>query len=191
MNWDIVFFQWINELAENESLLGRSLTLSSAWGDVFFFLSLTAMLLHPNTRKAGVYGFAAAAAAVFASRFVSLFYYRDRPFVMEQFNALLYHIESNSFPSDHAAAAFGISVALRYCSKPLGRVYIGFAALVAFSRIWVGVHFPFDVAAGAAIGALAAAALCSAAAKHAWYERGAEALKAVLRREGKQPPMEG
>src|SRR5690606_3446538 len=115
--------------ANSETLYGRWITMSSAWGDVFFFVTLVVLLLIPAKRRAAIYGFAAAGASVFASRAVSLFYHRDRPFVSDEFQPLLYHIESNSFPSDHAAAAFGIAVMLLCFSKPLGWIYIGFAAL--------------------------------------------------------------
>jgi len=62
--------------------------------------------------------------------------------------------ESNSFPSGHSAsaAAFAVSVGdlLPAFRVPLRAA----AAVVAFSRVYTGVHYPTDIVAGAALGAL-------------------------------------
>ncbi|UFQ14289.1 MULTISPECIES: bifunctional phosphatase PAP2/diacylglycerol kinase family protein [Streptomyces] len=65
-----------------------------------------------------------------------------------------------SFPSGHAAsaAAFATGVALE--SPGYGAVVAPVAAAVAFSRVYVGVHYPGDVLAGIALGAAAAAVTC-------------------------------
>ncbi len=59
---------------------------------------------------------------------------------------------SASFPSGHAmnSATFGIGLGLAY---PRLRTFgLGFAALVGYSRVYVGVHYPLDVLAGWLIG---------------------------------------
>ncbi|WP_406357666.1 bifunctional phosphatase PAP2/diacylglycerol kinase family protein [Streptomyces sp. NBC_00658] len=67
---------------------------------------------------------------------------------------------TTSFPSGHSAsaAAFATGVALE--STGYGALVVPFAASVAFSRVYVGVHYPGDVLAGMAIGAGAAALTC-------------------------------
>ncbi|MGV9880085.1 phosphatase PAP2 family protein [Streptomyces sp. NPDC003006] len=67
---------------------------------------------------------------------------------------------TSSFPSGHAAssAAFATGVALE--SSRYGAVVAPVAAAVAFSRVYVGVHYPGDVLAGIALGAAAAAVTC-------------------------------
>ncbi|MGW6686261.1 phosphatase PAP2 family protein [Streptomyces sp. NPDC054961] len=62
-----------------------------------------------------------------------------------------------SFPSNHAAIASAAAVALLFVSRRLGAVALVAAVLMAASRVWVGVHYPHDVLAGFALGALVAA----------------------------------
>ena len=57
-----------------------------------------------------------------------------------------------SFPSGHAATAFAGAVALTYLSRSGGPLFFLLAAAIAFSRVYVGVHYPGDVLAGAALG---------------------------------------
>ncbi|OCC15595.1 Phosphatidylglycerophosphatase B [Dissulfuribacter thermophilus] len=63
-----------------------------------------------------------------------------------------------SFPSGHTASAVSVGVVLFSLSKErrLGLIALVLSLLVGYSRIYVGVHFPRDVYAGALLGALAA-----------------------------------
>jgi len=60
-----------------------------------------------------------------------------------------------SFPSDHATAAFAIAFSVLLVGRRLGLVFVLAAVTIGMSRIFVGVHYPGDVAAGAFIGLLA------------------------------------
>ncbi|GAA2912741.1 phosphatase PAP2 family protein [Streptomyces thioluteus] len=64
-----------------------------------------------------------------------------------------------SFPSNHAALAAAAAVAVWCVSRRLGLLAAVAALAMAASRVWVGVHYPHDVAAGLAVGALSASAL--------------------------------
>ena len=57
-----------------------------------------------------------------------------------------------SFPSDHASAAFGIAFAVLMFDRLAGALFVAAAALIALGRVLVGVHYPGDVLAGAAVG---------------------------------------
>lgn len=64
-----------------------------------------------------------------------------------------------SFPSNHAAVAGAVAVAVLWSALHLGAAVFALAAAAAASRVVVGVHFPHDVVAGFLLGAVVAAAL--------------------------------
>lgn len=80
---------------------------------------------------------------------------RPRPWVvLEDFVTLATSADPNSFPSGHtcSAFAFGVAVAVVVPWKWAKAAALAAAALMGFSRLYVGVHFPSDVLAGAVIG---------------------------------------
>ncbi|HEU5278812.1 MAG TPA: phosphatase PAP2 family protein [Gaiellaceae bacterium] len=64
-----------------------------------------------------------------------------------------------SFPSGHAATSFAAATILVFSFPRLAPFLYLLAAAVAFSRVYVGVHYPLDVVGGALLGVLVATAL--------------------------------
>ena len=62
------------------------------------------------------------------------------------------HHSGSSFPSNHAANAFAAATILSAAIPGSGLLVYFIAFLVAYSRVYVGVHFPLDVFAGALLG---------------------------------------
>jgi undecaprenyl-diphosphatase len=78
--------------------------------------------------------------------------HRARPFEAHPQIHPLYVVHSSSFPAGHAATAFAGAVLLSFVAPRLAPMFLGLAALIGFSRVYVGVHYPTDVLAGAALG---------------------------------------
>ncbi|HYN19611.1 MAG TPA: phosphatase PAP2 family protein [Thermoanaerobaculia bacterium] len=71
------------------------------------------------------------------------------------FASLTENPDAFSFPSGHTAAAFGIAVALAGEGSALGALTLTLASGIAISRVYLGAHYPLDVAAGTLVGVLA------------------------------------
>jgi undecaprenyl-diphosphatase len=85
---------------------------------------------------------------------------RARPFVLLPDPApLIVGVLGNSFPSGHAATSFAGATLLAHYLPGRWPVLFLLAAGIAFSRVYVGVHYPADVIGGAVLGLLTAIAL--------------------------------
>jgi undecaprenyl-diphosphatase len=88
---------------------------------------------------------------------------RARPFdTLPEVEPLLGVTVGTSLPSGHAATSFAGAVVLSYLFPRAWPAFFLLALAVAFSRIYVGVHYPSDVLAGAALGAAVSLAAISA-----------------------------
>ncbi|HET8581269.1 MAG TPA: phosphatase PAP2 family protein [Candidatus Paceibacterota bacterium] len=85
-------------------------------------------------------------------------YYDPRPFVAGHFMPLIAHAADNGFPSDHTLLVSTLAAVGMYWNKWLGVILWIIAVLVAFSRIYVGLHHPIDVLGSMAIALVAVSA---------------------------------
>lgn len=80
------------------------------------------------------------------SQLISHFFYSPRPFVMEVGQTLIQHKPTGSFPSNHMTIFSSIAFAYYFSAyRQVGKLLIAVAWLVAWSRVYVGVHFPIDM----------------------------------------------
>ncbi len=121
------------------------------------------MLLFKRSRRAGATALLALAVGfAFTNIILKPLVCRTRPWlVVEGLTALVVEHDPHSFPSGHTCAAFAAACAWRpYLSKKWGNIALACAALMGFSRLYVGVHFPTDVLAGALVGCLSGWLAC-------------------------------
>lgn len=82
---------------------------------------------------------------------------RERPFTINTSISLLIPVPKDySFPSGHTMSSFAGAAVIHYYSYKWGKYAIFLACLIAFSRLYLYVHFPSDVIAGGFIGVLLA-----------------------------------
>jgi len=103
----------------------------------------------------------ATALALVANITIATLWYHPRPFVLSIGHQLLPHAPDTSFPSDHAtvmfAAAFGL---LMFATKRIwSSLALTAAIAVAWARVWLGVHWPLDMAGSVGVAALALVAV--------------------------------
>ena len=100
----------------------------------------------------------AAAIGFVTERVIGFLWFRPRPFAaLEGVTKLADRLATEkSFPSAHATFAFALAAGVALHNRKWGNALLAMAALVAFGRVAVGVHYPTDVVAGALVGLVAA-----------------------------------
>lgn len=125
----------------------------------------------PATRRHALQTALAAGLALLANVGISLVWDHPRPFAIGLGTNLLPHVPDSSFPSDHLTLLWSVAFSLMWHPR-LRRVGVWLALLglpMAWARIYLGVHYPFDMLGAAAVSALSAW-LCSGRVAHALSE---------------------
>ena len=85
---------------------------------------------------------------------------RERPSEVYALPKPLVHApHDGSFPSGHATVSFACATLLAFYAPRAAPAFFLLAAAIAWSRVYVGVHYPLDVLGGAVLGVLIAIAL--------------------------------
>ena len=162
---DSSLFRWVDDLADRTGWAHGASTAFARYGIVVFALLLLGSFLDARRRgdrralAATVWAGGAPLVALVIGQFIGHLVQRPRPYdAMTGVHVLIARTTDFSFPSDHATAAGAVAVGLLIASRRWG-IAASIAALVmAFARVYVGVHYPGDVIAGLALGGLVAAA---------------------------------
>lgn len=99
-----------------------------------------------DTKKQILKAFIFTSIAILISQIISHSFYHPRPFVMDVGRTLIYHAPNGSFPSDHMLIFSSIAFSYLFSAqRKLGIFLLIMAWLVAWSRVYLGVHFPLDM----------------------------------------------
>jgi undecaprenyl-diphosphatase len=90
--------------------------------------------------------FCVAVLALFTNQIIGLFWQNPRPFVIGLGRTWIPHAADSSFPSDHVTLFASIGLTLLWnMSIPWGAATLVLGLAVAWARIFLGVHYPFDM----------------------------------------------
>ncbi len=148
-------FKLINNLAGHFFWLDKFMIFAA---DKMGYLMILGVLLlvWKNPTKFKVVTLTIGSAILARVIFVELiryFIYNPRPYMaLGDINILMNHEVSSSFPSGHTTFYFAIAMGVYLFNKKAGRIYFILAGLIGFARIFVSVHWPLDILAGAGLG---------------------------------------
>ena len=145
--------------------LDGAMKIITAVGEAKTLIAITAvLLLFKKTRKIGIYAAVSMILGlIVANGIIKNLIDRPRPCDLnEAFNLIIERPYDSSFPSGHATACFGFTTVLMKKCKRFGIPALVLTILVAFSRLYLYLHFPTDVLTGAAIGIIMGILGCAA-----------------------------
>lgn len=126
-------------------------------GEVWILLAAILLLVRGQRRYGASVGCALALDVVACNMILKPLFNRIRPFAVNTaVELLLPHAPTDAaFPSGHTAASFAAVFALKAAGSPLWKPSLALASLIAFSRLYLYVHWPSDVLGGILLGAFA------------------------------------
>ena len=150
--WLDAFFPWLTDLDRSRVVLWGALPVALAWW-LYVQRGRAAKVLLAMVLAVGL-------CDAFAYRFVKPLVKRNRPADSGVSMTLRTHRPgSYGFPSNHACNTFAGATVLGMAEPPMLWPAMAVGALVAYSRVYVGAHFPADVAVGALLGLLVGGAV--------------------------------
>lgn len=175
--FDDHFIQLLNSRIKNpflDKVIPRITVLGGAVVTSIFALGLV-VLGNYNTKLLGI---EAVLALFFGQIFVQSLkkiMSRERPYkILEQLNTFGIDLRDYSFPSGHTTASFSLATTIAVNMPRFTLIVFVLAFIIGMSRIYLGVHYPTDVAAGIILGVLASLAI------HLYFVETVEKIAFVL-----------
>jgi undecaprenyl-diphosphatase len=149
-------------LAINHAGLGAALTALMVWaaeyGREYFWIPVVGVMLILGSRRTKLLAMELAVlfiVGIALGELLKIAVFRPRPF--ESIHTIITRVPTDldsSFPSGHAlivtiGAAFSV---LKFRKKVVGLLFVLEAAIVCYSRVYVGMHYPLDVVGGILLG---------------------------------------
>ena len=164
LEWDIALFLWLNSLGSASFDPFWMLMTHRGSNFVIYFILWVLYGFLASWKKAGSLLLVTALLILCTDQLTNLFKIqvgRVRPCYDENIQHLVRLVKPScggrySFFSGHASNSFALAVFFSALFKPYEKrtalLLLGLAFLIAYSRVYIGVHFPLDIVAGALVG---------------------------------------
>ena len=153
VSFDLPILDWIQANLQSP-LMDKIMPIITLFGEggIFWIAWAVLLLLFPKTRKTGLgMGIALLMGVLICNVTLKPLVGRMRPYDFQEqefgtiINLLINKQHDFSFPSGHTIASFEASVVLLLNDKRMGIPAVILAVLVAFSRLYLYIHYPTDV----------------------------------------------
>lgn len=157
MSNEMQFLLWLQNHMRSDILNHIFVFITNFFGQagILWIAAAVLLLLFKKTRPAGIAcAIALAIQGVLINLVIKPIVARPRPYdACSLLIPLVTRLKDYSFPSGHTGCAFSAAIVMaKMLPKKIGVPAVIIACLLGFSRMYVGVHYPTDVLAGALIG---------------------------------------
>lgn len=130
---------------------------SAEYMPMLFILVEIYLYFYLKKKDIAIFAFMTMILGLGINQIIGLFYFHNRPFVDGLGHTLVSHIPESSFPSDHSTFLFTIAIYLymKLENKIVGESLLVLSLIGGVARVFIGVHYPFDII-GSIISALLA-----------------------------------
>ena len=156
MAFDATFFDFVHSLSGQSNILDWFGVFFAQYMPIIFIGLVLYFLIREGTwRKKAERFIILVFTLVFSygifGGILHFFINRNRPFIDLEFSPLITET-GNTFPSRHSLVLFSIAMLIFSFNKRAGLWFFFFALLNGVARVFVGIHWPSDIIAGAVIG---------------------------------------
>jgi undecaprenyl-diphosphatase len=146
---NLTLFHIINGLAGRNHLLDTTMIFAAQ--DLIYIFCVYLVYLwfvKSKYRQEVLFAGYAALLGLGINFIITLFYFHPRPFMIPTGMLLIAHLPETSFPSDHATLMFAISLTFLTFRelRGTGAILFVLSFISGLARVYVGVHFPMDIA---------------------------------------------
>lgn len=151
--FDDYFINIINRRMSHRYLDNIMSKATNLGGGVFSTFLVLILILIGSSRHIGFEALVALSLSQIIVHPLKMILSRERPYkIIEQLNTFGINLKDYSFPSGHTTASFSIATTIAINIPRLSILVFTIAIIVGISRIYLGVHYPTDVAAGIILG---------------------------------------
>ena len=145
---NIGIFNLINQFAGHNAFLDNTMIILAKYLPFLFVLFLIYLwFIRDDYKKVALLAGYSAILGILSDFLITSFYFHPRPFMDRLGTLLINHAPETSFPSDHTTLMLSIAFMLLYLkeTRKAGLVLSIFGILGGISRIFCGLHYPFDI----------------------------------------------
>ncbi len=156
MTLDLSILEWIQRVFSSPIMNTVMVSVTKLGDNGFIWIVM--VLLFLTTRKTRILAVGLALVLLvelgLVEGFIKLIVQRPRPFTEVDIHLLIPAPNSTSFPSGHTASSFAAAGYLLFLKRKEAPLALFLAVIIAFSRLYLFVHYPTDVLGGGVLGLL-------------------------------------